>query len=208
MPKVSLVENGPILISNFSKIVKMKDGTEIEVSTQAALCRCGHSKNKPFCDGAHAAAGFTDSKKEGRTPNKVDSYDGEKVSIQDNRGLCAHAGYCTTNLPSVFKYGEEPWIDPNGASSEEIATVVKQCPAGALAAQIDGQELSGSNAEQNVAYAPNGPYIFGGGCELDGVEPQKGATGSKKALCRCGKSLNKPFCNGAHHNVNFDEDVG
>jgi CDGSH-type Zn-finger protein len=58
-----------------------------------------------------------------------------------------------------------------------------------------------------IAFVPNGPYVVRGGAELDGAELLEGATTDHFALCRCGKSKNKPFCSGAHWEVQFDEDA-
>ncbi len=50
-------EDGPYLVSGPVKLTDI-DGREIPHPDQMALCRCGHSNNKPFCDGTHLKIGF------------------------------------------------------------------------------------------------------------------------------------------------------
>ena len=95
-----------------------------------ALCRCGGSANKPFCDGTHTKIGFSSTTLEGRVDDKRENYKSEKITIHNNRGMCAHAGRCTDGLPSVFRLKHEPWIDPNGASPGEIIATIRTCPSG------------------------------------------------------------------------------
>jgi CDGSH-type Zn-finger protein len=185
----------------------MVDGKAIECSGTVALCRCGGSANKPFCDGTHGKIGFTGDKDPDRTPDKRENYAGKRVTIHDNRGLCAHAGRCTDGLPAVFKYGQEPWIDPDGAGADEIIAAVKRCPSGALSYSVDGVEHSERGGEPAIAFAPNGPYVCTGGCAVE-AELMEGATLDHFDLCRCGKSTNKPFCSGAHWDHQFDEQAG
>lgn len=205
MPNIKAMENGPYLLGGVDKVTRFADGKEFEVEGNAALCRCGGSKNKPFCDGTHASNGFTSAKEDDRVPDKRDNYEGKEVTIHDNRGLCAHAARCS--LASVFKLGVEPWIDPDGANKQEIIDTVKGCPSGALSHSVDGVEHRDHGGDPAVFMAPNGPYVFKGGCDLDGEEFPEGGTKDHFTLCRCGKSKNKPFCNGAHWNHQFDEDA-
>ncbi len=206
--KITPAENGPFLVEGTMEITRLSDGEKFEINGKAALCRCGGSKNKPFCDGSHKTNGFSSAKEPDRTPDKREDYRGQGITIHDNRGLCAHAGHCTDNLNSVFRSGEEPWIDPDGASVEEIARVVSMCPSGALSYSLAGQEHRDWGGDPALMLAPNGPYVItGGAAELIGVELPAGATLDHLDLCRCGKSKNKPFCSGAHWDVHFDEDA-
>lgn len=202
MPTIKPTPNGPFLVTGVEKIVRWPDGKEFPVSGTVALCRCGGSKNKPFCDGTHAKNGFNGDKDPSRVPDKREHYAGKGITIHDNRGLCAHAGICSDTLSSVFKNDAEPWIDPDGAPVQEVVDVVRRCPSGALSYSIDGVEHRDHGGEPSVAFVPNGPYV----CKACHVEADmlQGATLDHFDLCRCGASTNKPFCSGAHWNVKFD----
>ncbi|MHC4840289.1 MAG: CDGSH iron-sulfur domain-containing protein [Planctomycetota bacterium] len=207
MSEIRPAPDGPYLLTGADKVTRITDGKEFETGEKVGLCRCGASKNKPFCDGSHVAAGFSGEVEPGRTPVKRDSYEGDDLTVHDNRGLCAHAGYCTRGLPAVFKMGEEPWIDANGASKEEIAKVVGQCPSGAIGYSVAGEDQTVKGEGPVVAFVPNGPYLVQGDCKIEGCELPEGRGSDRLALCRCGQSKNKPFCNGAHWDVKFDEDA-
>lgn len=205
--RITPTTNGPYRLDGASSISRMRDGTNIDTPPKAFLCRCGGSSNKPFCDGTHARNGFSGEKDPDRTPDQRDEYVNGNLTIHDNRGLCAHAGRCTDNLAAVFRLGTEPFIDPAGATAEEIITVIGMCPSGALSYSIDGVEHRDRGGPSKLAFAPGGPYVVSGGCELDDVELPEGATTDHFALCRCGASQNKPFCSGKHWDVTFDEDT-
>lgn len=209
-PKITPTEDGPYLIEGVEEITRMRDGEAVPVDGPAALCRCGGSQNKPFCDGTHARNGFSGAKDPDRLPHEREAYtssDG-RITIHDDRGLCAHAARCTDNLARVFRLGTEPWIDPDGAAPAEIAAVVEQCPSGALSYTLDGTEHRDRGGSPSVGFAPGGPYVVAGGVDLEGVDMPDGATTDHYALCRCGASQNKPFCSGKHWSVEFDEDAG
>jgi len=207
MTKVNVTNNGPYLLSGTTSITRVPDGKSYELKGNVALCRCGGSKNKPFCDGTHKSNGFTGDKAPDRTPDKREEYAAAGVTVHDNRGLCAHAGKCTDGLPPVFRLRKEPFIDPAAATAHEIAETIKQCPSGALSYSIAGTERRERGGEPMVAFVPNGPYVFKGGADLENAELLEGGTTDHFALCRCGKSKNKPFCSGAHWEVQFDEDA-
>ena len=186
----------------------MRDGESTPVDRAAFLCRCGGSANKPFCDGTHTRNGFSGAKDPNRLPDRRESYtsaDG-RITIHDNRGLCAHAGRCTDNLAAVFRIDDEPFVDPDGATAEQIAAVVSLCPSGALSYSVDGVEHRDRNDDVGVGFAPGGPYVVTN-VQLDGVALLEGGTEDHCALCRRGASTNKPFCSGAHWHEDFDQDA-
>ncbi|MFX6755207.1 (4Fe-4S)-binding protein, partial [Acinetobacter baumannii] len=87
---------------------------------------------KPFCDDSHVARGFTDGRDPRRVPDKLDVHAGQQAYVFDNRGTCAHSGFCTDRLNSVFHLGEEPFIAPSGARLDDLINAVRRCPSGAL----------------------------------------------------------------------------
>lgn len=202
-PSITPKPNGPYLVKDLTSFRNM-DGP-IDPKPTMALCRCGRSTNKPYCDGTHAAIEFNSDRLEDRVADKRVDYVGDAITVHDNRGLCAHAGRCTDGLPSVFKLKQEPWIDPNGASADEIIATVRQCPAGAVRYSVDGVEERDQDGAPGILFVPNGPYVVTGGIDLVGVERGEGASTEHFTLCRCGGSKNKPFCDGAHWHIKFDD---
>jgi CDGSH-type Zn-finger protein len=208
-PTIKPTEDGPYRLDGASEITRMRDGQSAELKATAYLCRCGGSKNKPFCDGTHKRNSFSGAKDPDRVPDRREDHpsrDG-RITIHDNRGLCAHSANCTENLASVFRLGTEPWIDPDGATAEEIAAVVRGCPSGALSYTLEGTEQRDVAGSPSIGFAPGGPYLVSGGVDLVDADMLEGATTEHYTLCRCGASQNKPFCSGRHWDVDFDEDA-
>lgn len=206
-PKITALDNGPLLIEGTDAVIRYTDGKRFPIDGKTALCRCGASKNKPFCDGSHKSNGFRSAKDPDRTPDQLERHDGNGLTVLDNRGLCAHAGRCTDGLPTVFRLGTEPWIAATEEDAETIAKTIQQCPSGALSYEINERLYRDRGGDPVVALSPKGPYVVRGGAQLVGAELNEGGTTDHMTLCRCGKSTNKPFCSGAHWNVQFDEDA-
>jgi len=169
------------------------------------LCRCGQSCSKPHCDGTHTKIDFQSNKLEGRQPDKIDKYIGKKINIHDNRGVCSHVGYCTDNLPEVFRSSVEPWIDPNAAPVDDIIRVIKMCPSGALSYSISGKLYDSITREPGVNLIRDGPYHVVGGVKLEDHNKSKSQSKEHYTLCRCGGSKNKPFCDGTHWYMGFED---
>ncbi len=206
-PIISCAEDGPYLLKNDASstvtlCVSGPDGETVSSVHGVALCRCGGSGNKPFCDGTHRKNGFSDRNEADAENNRQISYAGASITIHDNRSICAHAGYCTDQLSSVFKMGEEPWIDPDCASIEEIIVLVNQCPSGALSYTVEASESSNQEPTPGIRVMEDGPYAVNG-IELAAHELGTGATSARFTLCRCGASKNKPFCDGSHWDIGF-----
>src|SRR2546421_2342320 len=183
----------------------------VGTSPTVPLCRGGAPAIKPFCDGSPARPGFTGTKDPKRVPDRRDSYRGLQVTILDNRGICAHSGFCTDRLATVFHAGDEPYVTPSGGRLDDIVRAVRSCPSGALSFAIDGQEARDQVDQDRppaIEVSKDGPYRITGAVPLtDGNgEPAPRNTGvslEHYSLCRCGQSQNKPFCSGMHWYVNF-----
>ena len=206
-PFIEFAENGPIRIHYLDRFLNSR-GETIASRKVLSLCRCGDSKTKPYCDGTHVTAGFRDDKFVDRVPDKLEIYEGKGIRIRDNRGVCSHAAHCTNDLPKVWRTGIEPWIDPDGASPEQAIEVIRKCPSGALGYEQDGEVQIEYSDVPEVQIARNGPYHVRGGVLLRGESFGEGATEEHFALCRCGASGNKPFCDGSHWYSGFKDDEG
>jgi len=207
-PKLACSPNGPYALLNDMQATPVPNlrraSGDVCVTVRAvALCRCGASKNKPFCDGSHGTIRFSDRNAADPGKDKRQSYAGKRITILDNRALCSHAGFCTDELKSVFRQHDEPWIAPDGAEMEKIIATIRKCPSGALGYAIDGVEAEAPERAPMITVTDNGPYAVTGGVELMGVKFGQGASTEHYTLCRCGASKNKPFCDGSHWNAAF-----
>jgi CDGSH-type Zn-finger protein/truncated hemoglobin YjbI len=204
--------NGPYLVTNVEHLYNWL-GERIETRPLMALCRCGGSSSKPFCDGTHARIDFTGGKDPKRTPDRRDTYVGGQVTVFDNRGICAHSGFCTDRLASVFRVNQEPFVAPSGGRMDDIIRAVRSCPSGALSYALGDREAReqvdwDGKREMAIEVSKDGPYRITGGILLmdeqgHDAPRNKGASGEHYSLCRCGHSQNKPFCSGMHWYVNF-----
>ncbi|MCD4842111.1 MAG: (4Fe-4S)-binding protein [Methanosarcinales archaeon] len=127
-PIIEASKDGPYVVTGVIRMRNSK-GEWFEEKEALALCRCGNSTTKPYCSGMHLKVGFKGNKEPDRVPDKIEHYEGEKITIHDNRGVCAHSGFCTDNIPTVWRMGLEPWIDPNGSDSIEIEAVTQLFPS-------------------------------------------------------------------------------
>ncbi len=202
---IECAENGPYIVKGLETFTNSK-GETISAKKVIALCRCGRSENKPFCDGTHGKVGFNDQKEPDRRPDTRDSYAGQKIIIHDNRGICSQAGHCTKNLESVFKMKTDPWIDPDGADVEKIIETIKQCPSGALSYTVEGVEHRDQDRELTITVTKDGPYSITGGIEFVDQPWGEEASTEHYTLCRCGASRNKPFCDGSHWYIKFKDE--
>jgi CDGSH-type Zn-finger protein len=193
-PRIEPREDGPLVVKGLHTLVG-EDGAALEVKPVVALCRCGHSQTKPFCDGSHKLVGFRSS--DDMPPAGRDrriTYAGRDVTVSYNPLLCSHAAECGRIAAHIFNPSQKPWVQPDNGTRAEVEAVVAACPSGALA--LTGPEhLYPDRAEVQVQ--PNGPYWVLGP-SVDAARPGEGAAEGKFVLCRCGLSGNKPYCDGSH----------
>lgn len=201
--KISTSINGPLVVSNLEQITEANGNIFSLQKTATALCRCGHSESKPFCDGTHGKIGWDDKKREGRQPRRTDNYRGKKITIHDDRGICSHAGFCTDGLPKVFQMRVEPWINADAETVDTIIETIRKCPSGALSYSIDGVLYDTFSEQPDIQITENGPYYVTGGVAL--IDADHPDSEEHYALCRCGELRNKPFCDGQHWYHNFKD---
>ena len=202
---VELQKDGPLKVSGLTAF-KNSRGEAIAARKTVFLCRCGDSRNRPFCDGTHVQTGFTGARSDDRVPDKLERYEGRELTVLDNRGVCSHAGYCTAGLPAVWRSAAEPWIDPDGADKAAVVEIIRKCPSGALSYLEDGQLRTDFHEAAEIQVSRDGPYVVRGGVELKDCEFGEGASREHYVLCRCGASRNKPFCDGSHWYAGFHDD--
>jgi uncharacterized Fe-S cluster protein YjdI len=129
-------------------------------------------------------------------------YATDEIVVEWHPTLCFHSQNCVRALPAVFNSQRRPWIDPNAANADEIASAVDACPSGALRWRRPGGKVVPPTATIEVTPSPDGPLLVRGPIRV--VQPD-GTTEElpRAAFCRCGQSGNKPFCDGTHREVWF-----
>ena len=144
-----------------------------------------------------------DVQQERKRPGVERIYSNEQIAVSWEPRLCIHFGACFRRLPGVFKPLDRPWVDVNSAPPDEIAATVMQCPTGALHFErLDGGPQEAVPEETRITERPNGPLFVRGHLKIrreDGSVRDE----TRVALCRCGQSANKPFCDGTHRRIGF-----
>jgi len=137
---------------------------------------------------------------------KVFNYDGAQADVHWDGRLCIHIGECGRAPNDLFVGGRQPWCQPDQASPDEVAEVVKRCPTGALTyLRKDGGEVEAADAENVVSVMYNGPLYVRGDLEVEGASGDMSGVRFRAALCRCGQSKNKPFCDNSHEDAGFKD---
>lgn len=142
---------------------------------------------------------------------KTKEYTNGEVTILWKADLCIHSKNCVNNLPAVFDIKQRPWINAEGASTDEIIATVKKCPSGALTYRMNNEveqvappTAEDESADTDMQVLENGPLMVEGNFEIKDTAGNVITTSNKVFLCRCGASKNKPFCDGAHKKIGFE----
>jgi len=136
--------------------------------------------------------------------SNVYTYEGDEVTVTWDRERCIHAAACVRGLPNVFDPERRPWIEPDQADPDAVEAVVPRCPTGALHLTRNGADPEPTPDANRISIAPNGPLYVHADAELIDSDGETLLTDTRMALCRCGRSENKPLCDGSH-DEGFDD---
>ncbi len=132
-------------------------------------------------------------------------YTNGEVTVVWKPDVCIHSAICFNGLPQVFNPREKPWVKPEGANTQQIIEQVKKCPSSALTFYIN-DEVKGNvevETETIIETSKNGPLLVYGNVSIKDAEGNITKKNNVTALCRCGSSSNKPYCDGTHRKIDF-----
>ena len=135
-------------------------------------------------------------------------YTNGEVTIVWKPSVCIHSTICwkgATGLMDVFNPMEKPWIKPEGASTEKIVEQIKKCPSGALSYYFNNEnaEPVKVTTDTKIEVTPDGPLMVYGNITIKDQQGTETKKFNVTALCRCGQSQNKPYCDGSHIGAQF-----
>ncbi len=221
--KIIVSKDGPYLVSGNllldRQIIKCDengdaaswvDGGQFPDQENYALCRCGHSKNKPYCDGTHQAIKFQGEETDSRQPylKRSEKISGPELDLTDADELCASAGFCHRQggTWSNVKNSSDP-------AAKEIA--IEQCGNCSSGRLVTWDKKSQEPIEPDLAESLSitehaklkisGPIWVKGGVPIESADGTPYEARNRVTLCRCGKSRNKPFCDSTHISIKFND---
>jgi CDGSH-type Zn-finger protein len=219
-PGIKVLKDGPYrvvgniplrekIIIQKGKCNEYEEGRELPQAEEYLLCRCGKSKNKPFCDGTHARTGFdgTETASRDKYDDRAQYLEGPGVDMRDDN-RCALARFCHREDGNAWdlleKTGEERY-------KSQVVRAASDCPAGRLTAiEKDGEAVE-PELEPSIAIIQDPEKEVSAGIYVQGYIPLESADGdayelrNRYALCRCGHSKNKPFCDISHVAARFSD---
>ena len=216
--KIKIIENGPytvyggvplleqILVPDAEGLsIRWHQGREIPVKEEYDLCRCGQSKTKPFCDLSHSEIFFDGTETASREPFHRQSEPrivGQDMELTDVVALCANARFCDR--------AGGVWDNLRASNNPEARKIVLQevgdCPAGRLILRDKAGNLIEPEFKPSIGLvldpvaAELGPLWVRGGIPIESADGYIYEIRNRVTFCRCGKSTNKPFCDGRHTN--------
>ncbi len=218
--KIVIRKNGPYIVScgvplahktqvvsEFGEPLTWKKDETTECREDYALCRCGQSANKPFCDGTHRRIAFDGTEwadTNARKPSQTEFPAGRKIIVEKDASLCMSSGYCgfaNTSLPELLVRTDDTQI------RSLVIAMVERCPSGALTYRLEpDQAVIEPDLPQQIAAITEitsdgpiaGPLWVTGGIPIERSDGKPFETRNRVTLCNCGKSGNKPLCDGTH----------
>lgn len=221
---ITVTENGPVLVYGRAPLAQQfimpnsegnswdfKEGKSFSTDDEpTALCRCGASKNKPYCDGSHIHADWNPRITAGNEPllDGADGFDGPTLLLSDNEKYCVFARFCDAKGRVWNLVGQSD--DPK--KREYTIHEANMCPGGRLSAwDKKTEEPFEPEYEPSLGLIEDPALRISAGLWVRGGIPVQREDGStfeirnRVVLCRCGQSSNQPFCNGAHASVKFQD---
>jgi CDGSH-type Zn-finger protein len=218
--KITVTTNGPYLVEGSVPMARQtivadgagnsvgwRQGEVFEAKATCALCRCGQSANKPYCDGSHARVGFDGTEVASREPylSQATEQAGPSLTLTDAPALCAFARYCDV-AGQIWNLVEQDGPEAARLTAQEAAL----CPSGRLVAR-DGQTGKALEPElepsigivDDPAQGVGGPIWVRGGIAVTSADGDAYEVRNRVTLCRCGASGNKPFCDASHASIAF-----
>ena len=214
--RITVSRNGPYIVTGDIPVaeqhieinaagesIEWREGKTFPHEGIFKLCRCGHSKNKPFCDASHKRAGFDGTETASRAPfdEQATLQEGPTLSLKDNESLCAFARFCD---PAGQVWALVEQTNEEGPRIQFLHEA-GHCPGGRLVAV---ENESGSDMEPRLPQSiglvidtrakVNGPIWLRGGIQVIAADGYAYEVRNRIALCRCGRSNNKPYCDGSH----------
>lgn len=228
-PKIIVTPNGPYLVHGDPAIVRktqitsehgepMTWQTNETIDTGArsvvALCRCGGSSNKPFCDGTHKKNEFN-----GTETAATNTFEERKIVHEGSTGIvvkrdysiCAESGFCGHRLANIQKLAAQT---DDSIVRAQVMAMIERCPSGSYTYALDQESADiEPDLPQQVAVTTEmtsegpiaGPLWVTGNILVERSDGQPVETRNRMTLCRCGQSKNKPFCDGTHRAKNIQE---
>jgi uncharacterized Fe-S cluster protein YjdI len=143
-------------------------------------------------------------------PKQTHRYTNGEVTVIWKPEQCIHSKICWTQLRDVFDPAKRPWVNMEGADTQAIIDQVKKCPSGALSFDMNENKeaavQSASASITNIDILPNGPILIKTNCQISFGNSEVTTKEGITALCRCGASNNKPYCDGSHNRIGFAAD--
>lgn len=196
-----------IVETEYGEPVDWDEGPDLATEETYWLCRCGGSSRKPFCDGTHRRNGFDGTTTADRAPTaeRRRTFAGDGVLMSDDPTFCTHAGFCGDRFTKVWMMIEETG-DPE--TRARLMGMVERCPSGRLAYSVPPDPADVEPGFQpSIGVQPDGPLWVRGGVEILAADGTTWETRNRVTLCRCGRSRNKPFCDGSHVDAGFSDPV-
>ncbi|MGD2083916.1 MAG: ferritin-like domain-containing protein [Chromatiales bacterium] len=198
--------------SEMGESLTWRTGTAVAAGESYALCRCGGSASKPFCDGSHSRVGFDGTESASREPleSRQTVLEGVGLRVRHDPSLCAHAGFCFNRATNVRR------LLPQATDIQartQLMAMIERCPSGSLAYDVPTDEEEPEGAHQPVepdltpaiAVTPDGPLWLTGGIPFLRSDGHTEEIRGRVTLCRCGRSANKPYCDGTHLEAGFTD---